>query len=232
MAAIIIAIIGVLISLGAVYFTYQGTQLAKRNTEMTERTLRLHLIPVVDCFFSEESKQESKFRLDIKNSGPLSVISVTVDYLNLTFNTERRKIISSGTMIVTPYEKLGKNWLFISDLKPNQIVKKSLIVPDLNFTNKLRGLNIQGIQDEDAKEALASLKNSIDIFYFRLKYFRESDMNEYNKRCVFFLEQGVISGEKEFSTKDYYDDMMRESMSYLKQIDVVPPPIEGIHKAD
>ena len=61
--------------------------LRPNKAEQTESGLKPQR-NLVDCFLFEESIEDSRFRLDIKNPGPFNVIKLTVDFSIISFNTK------------------------------------------------------------------------------------------------------------------------------------------------
>ncbi|MBE7414524.1 MAG: hypothetical protein HS130_04520 [Deltaproteobacteria bacterium] len=128
--------------------------------------------------------------------------------------------MSSETQL-SPYEKIGKNWFFIPQLAPMQVDKKIIDLPSMQITNQLKNLKIQNT-NEELQDLISSLHNSIEIFYFRIKYFRDADRNEYNKNCVYFLDKGELVDEKIIKNKSYYNKMMEQSRRFLEGMDKLP----------
>lgn len=168
-----------------------------RLTTINEKTQKLQIDPVIDCFFETETQRQ--FKLTIKNPAPLGIVSLSIDHFNFIFNRKEMGIVRGAT-ISPEYYAAGQNWAFKEILKPNELF--SSYVPSLTRLSS---------------EKLTS-ENYVEIFYFLLNYYRESDMNKYTKRCLFFFDKDGLFSEKELKKKDYFSAMEKEILAVVSSM--------------
>lgn len=124
----------------------------------------------------------------IFNNSPLKAISITVDVLDILYDTNKKEVVKYIASKHDPHDHL----LFLEELAPGKSERKS--IAGTNFSD------------------------CIDTFIIDLAYFRPSDMKQYKKRELVFIENKIIYTHKEYLSKPLYKELMKIVDSAEKQI--------------
>jgi hypothetical protein len=129
-------------------------------------------------------KNEHNPTLVIANVGNIPVVSVSVNYQVFILNKETKNIESASC---------GKGmWapgiLYSEHLKPSEHPELQLI----------------GIESP----------NRLIAYEFNLKYFRESDMREYNRKDYYFIDNNIVLNRDQFKKYTLYRDVMSNIASF------------------
>lgn len=117
----------------------------------------------------------------IINNGPISVASIAIDYRCYLYDKKLKKVTSVIDM---------------SDFRHEQTSFKNNLVPSESVTIELPGFH----------ELFPDL---IDVFVVQIRYSRASDLEEYNKTEIFFVERDRISRHESFMSSPYYGEIIR-----------------------
>lgn len=164
------------------------------------RLKHLHLAPNIKSVFSFPQKfpQDGAANLTIVNTEDIPAVSITIELKTYTFNIKTGDIGLSSES----YGTFDKKWVYIDKLNPH----------DHQKTN-IKYLNV----------AYMTNKEVVGIYVFDLKYYREADMKEYEKRELFFVESGTAYTHKEYRGNLNYKNIMSTS----KSIDLIKSEKEG-----
>ena len=156
----------------------------------------LHLSPNIKStfIFSENYPQEGNPHLIVVNTEDISAVSISIKMRSYTFNTKAEKLGGRSES----YGTLDKKWIYEEELKPHNHKKF-----DIGWHNDTHRTN----------------KDRIGIYIFDIKYYREADMAEYNKREFFFVESSKVYSHKEYRRKKYYKNILSEINIELRNIE-------------
>ena len=193
-ASIVISFFALLISALSAYYAYDQSQTAKRLSFQ-------HINPKIKIDLEYPTKvKNSKLEVNynnpeyiITNTGPISITSLTLDYRCFLYNKPLDKITSVIYMSGPHYEHI----LFKKKLEPSDSVKEQL----------------PGFQEH--------VPNTyIGAFVFNAKYYRSSDLEEYDRREIFFIQDNQIHRHADFISSPYYGAIMKaispEGVAQLK----------------
>jgi hypothetical protein len=122
----------------------------------------------------------------VYNAGPVKVVSLSVDHLILDININTFKMENSQ---MPGIEDIGNHFLFEKELNVFDRKKK--------LSERLYGND----------------NNVVKFCLFDTRYFRESDMKEYKRRDIFFIDKGDI-----YFSKNYIDSNINK---YNKIMEVI-----------
>lgn len=133
----------------------------------------------------EALKQTNNPEVIITNIGPIKAVAFSVDYKSYYYDKNRDAIEGPCELKKETHGHL----IFVKDLQPSEDIKAEL----------------NGYKYAD---------NSVGIYMFTLKYYRESDMKMYNRQDIYFVDNYNIISEKYYSTNISYSKIMQSIMSH------------------
>jgi hypothetical protein len=142
----------------------------------------------------------------VKNDGPISIVSLGVTHELFSFDKIKNNI-TNKIGITNPTNDIGGNYvIFKNILNPKEFVTLPLskISYELDEYNRTYG---------------------ISAYVFDLDYYRPSDMKHYNKRAVFFYDNGTVYRDRDFTNNSYYRSIMKgiDSQSFISKNQSYPP---------
>ena len=172
---------------------------AVRACLVTERSLKLHLDPVVVCILDEHPERDHFLLFSVKNEGAISATNLVVDHVTLRYLKSEKKIRLGGGSggRTLNYNRTGERWLFAQEFLPNSIL------------SKLTG-----------DHALRDAEKSIDVLVFNLSYYRESDGLKFSKRCIYYVDGATILIPERFENHPHYQEAVSETGRFLAEADV------------
>ena len=119
--------------------------------------------------------------LKIFNNGPLKVVSLDVIYYTYSVDFDNNALVMLSS-------SMGFN-------KGN-----------LKFIYK-KELNVFDYEEQGAWNMSADFPQHhiVSVNVFDIKYYRESDLKEYKRKDIYFIDNSVIYTQKEYMNKDTYD---------------------------
>ncbi len=129
--------------------------------------------------FKDGEYNTSNPNLIVFNASPLSAASVTVDLMHILYDKNKKEVIK----YVFPKHAPHGHLLFFSELSPSQSEKKDLL----------------GATDDIC----------VNVVVVDLSYFRPSDMKQYKKREIFFIEGKQIFTHKKYRNEPLYKELIR-----------------------
>jgi len=142
----------------------------------------------------------------VKNDGPISIVSLGVTSELFSFDKIKNNI-TEKMGITDPANDFGGNYgIFKNTLIP----KESVSLPLARFSDK---------RDEYNKTY------AISVYVFDLDYYRPSDMKYYNKRVIFFYDNGTVYRDRDFMNNSYYRSIMNciGAQSFISKYQSYPP---------
>ncbi len=118
----------------------------------------------------------------VANEGDIPAASVSVSVKLFTYDKNQKKVTSAASMGRT----FSPGAIYRAQLSPSEHESLELI----------------GVKPQP---------HLIVLYEFQLKYFRQTDMREYERTEYFFLENGVPRKHSEFLSSDHYRSMMLEA---------------------
>jgi hypothetical protein len=129
-------------------------------------------------------KGESNPTLAIINAGNIPVVSVRFHYKAFILNKETRKIETGAEGV----HSLAPGTIYSEHLKPGE---QAVI--------QLLGIEATG---------------RLVVYEFDVKYFRESDMLEYNRNDYYFIDNNIVLNHSQFRNSPLYRDVMSNISSF------------------
>lgn len=188
----ILSVISLIIAAASALFVYHQTTILRNQ-------LHVHIQPKISIDLNLYEKGYLQPVLTIRNLSPISIVSLGADYQFLNFSKSRREFVYLGSSL-TNEQFFQRYPLYEKKLEPNDFVSAEL------------GDVIAAEREKN--------KGNIFIFVIFCAYYRESDMEKFNRKEVFFCEDGKIFTNAEFLSNPNYEDMLmaiRETEPPLKE---------------
>jgi hypothetical protein len=153
--------------------------------------------PIMTCILDEHPSNKGFLLFTIKNEGPTSVKSVSVDSFTMRYMKKERKIKmieGGGGDNKFEYNEPGRNWLFLPELSPN------------DHSSKLAGESVW--PDESV---------CVNVLYFDVKFLTEEKALR-EKECIFFVEGNRIYTYTEYKTHEKFPHIEQEIKRALSKV--------------
>lgn len=188
----IIAVISAITAVASAFFAYHQTNILRKQ-------LHGHIQPKISIDLNLYDKNYLQPVLTIRNLSPISIVSLVADYQFFNFNKSKREFVYRGSSLTT--EQFFQRYpLYEKKLEPNDFISAEL------------GDVITAEREKNT--------GNIFIFVIFCTYYRESDMEKFNRKEVFFCEDGKIFTHSDYLSNPNYEDMLmtiREIEPHLKE---------------
>ncbi len=193
-----------------------GVVISYAQYNMDKKVAKLHLDPVVECFLEpDESKGNDIFKFTVRNSGPINAVWLSVDHFQRLFNVKTSGPGQLTTTGVSDLDPPGSNWLYAAELQHMQKVHKKV------FSMLRAQEELSNIKKADDLR-ISDLEDYLDILYFGVTYFRESDGKKYEKRCIFFIDKERVYSERQLQNRQFYPGMMENIEDWIRVLKRLP----------
>jgi hypothetical protein len=167
-----------------------------RTCSLSERQLKLQLEPELVCVLDDHPDKDHFLLFTLKNEGAVKATIVSVDHVTLQYlKSEGRIYVGTSYQPSYEYNLFGKRWLFTDSLEPNQSIYKLI-----------------------GEGAIRDSIMSVDVLVFDVSYYRESDGNKYQKRCLYYVEGKTINTAAQFRTNPAYEKVVAETSAFLRNV--------------
>lgn len=175
--------ISVICALAAIFSAYY----AYHQSKITSRQLYLHITPEIATRL-HFMKKNGSFRpvFSVRNRSPINISSVAVDCSFLVFSKSKQKFISAWSGFLSGEQCSERHFIYLKQLEPNDFHVAKVAVE------------------------IAPKEESDEIYAFLVfsSYYRESDMKRFDKRDVYFFENGKGFEHSEFTGHPDYEKMI------------------------
>jgi hypothetical protein len=162
------------ISFAAITVAAISLLVSVRGCLTTEKLSYLHVEPNVTAFLMRDDKSNM---FVLKNDSPIRAVSLSVrfrSYVYIIPNGQYHiEMPASGSILDSP----GENWIFEKTLEPNETISSRILTLPYG----------RGFHPE----------SWVIVREFVVKDYRESDMSEYTKRAIFFVDETRIYSYEE-----------------------------------
>lgn len=164
-----LAIASLIIALSSSIFTYMQYNIANR-------AFYSHINPELSFNLSAYKKQ-NYFQpiIKIKNSSPINIVSLTSDFILLQYNKNRKKFHLIPNSALIENQVIKEHLIFEKNLDPNGFIYSEL------------GMVIS-----------TDSKDSVFIFIIFSTYYRQTDMEEFKKKKIYFFENGKFIDQRDY----------------------------------
>jgi hypothetical protein len=176
----IIAVISAITAVASAFFAYHQTTILRKQ-------LYVHIQPKISIALNLYEKNYLQPVLTIRNLSPINIVSLGADYQFLNFSKSKREFVYQGSSL-TKEQFFQRYPLYEKKLEPNDFVSAEL------------GDVITGDREKNT--------GNIFIFVIFCTYYRESDMEKFNRKEAFFCEDGKIFTHSDFLSNPNYEDML------------------------
>lgn len=175
----VIAVISAVAAIASALFSYNQNQVLRKQ-------LHLHVRPEVSVGLSV-LKKEDYFQpvLTIRNQSPVSMVSLSADFQVFQYNKATKRFRDQSTSSLTPEQAFKGHVLFQKKMEANDFVTAEL------------GNVI----------STAPTKGSIFVFVVFSTHYRESDMERFDNRKIYFFEDGKIFDQASFMVHPDYENI-------------------------
>lgn len=189
----IISVVSAIAAIASAFFAYyQGT--------ITHKQLYLHIRPQISIEMSFTKRYDYlQPVLSIRNRSPINIVALSVDYQFLLFDRVAKKFHYQWSSL-TSEQVFQDHLIFRKKLEPNHFMVAEL------------GDVIQANHNKYSK--------SIFIFVLFSTHYRESDMERFDNKKIFFVEEGKIFQHSDFMALPDYEKI-------FPVINSVQPPNYG-----
>jgi len=176
-----IAVISAIAAVASALFAYYQTTVVRKQ-------MYVHIEPKVslDLNIYNYKKRYLQPVLIIRNLSPINIVSVGADYQFLNFSKSQRKFVWKGSSL-TGDQLFQRYPLYEKKLEPNDFIAAEL-----------------GDVIEAKKEKTLG---NVFIFVIFCDYYRQSDMQKFSRREVFFYVDGRLLRHSQFLSDPSYDDI-------------------------
>jgi hypothetical protein len=187
-----IAVISAVAAIASALFSYNQNQVLRKQ-------LHLHVRPEVAIGLSV-LKKEAYFQpvLTIRNQSPVSVASLSADYQFFQYDKATKRLRDQPTSSLTGEQSFKGHVLFQKKMEANDFV----------------------ITELGNVISTAPTKRSIFVFVIFSTHYRESDMERFDNRKLYFFEDGKIFDQAGFMVHPDYETI-------FPLINMVRPPDLG-----
>ena len=176
----IIAVISAITAVASAIFAYHQTTILRKQ-------LHVHVQPKISIDLNFYKRGYFQPVVTIRNLSPIKIVSLGADYQFLNFSKSKKRFVWQGSSLTT--KQFFQNYpLYEKKLEPNDFVSAEL------------GDVIAGEREKHT--------GNIFIFVIFVVYYRESDMEKFNRKEVFFWEDGKLFTYSDFISNPNYEDML------------------------
>lgn len=164
------------------------------NYSYNRTVLQQHITPSLTCYaeLAEMIRQNKPVAgiagkdllFTVENQGPLPIVSLSVDTLWFDYNKKSMSIPLGGLGHIEPRRVPGRKWIFEPEFEAGKLV---------------HGKSIPGLADPFGW---------VQVFLFNLHYYRKSDMQDFRKTCIFFVDDGKLFSNSEYIKNPQYKSIM------------------------
>lgn len=140
-----------------------------------------HIVPSIKSQFDFPEKGVPVYA--ISNNGDIPVVSLRINHNMHVFDKTINKIKFSALNS----NLFGDYWVYIKEFEPTKYEYYKLL--RLNPANRNKG-------------------NYIYVYQFDLKYYRATDMQEYTKEQIYFVDNGIAFNHMQFIQNENYKKVM------------------------
>lgn len=165
-----------------------------RRDKTQQRALYIHIIPKIECSL-EEAKPEGQgsHLFTLTNVSPIKIVSLSIKHYTLLYSKKEERF--TGVGFVKPSEYLRWNkWIFQDELNPEDFISKEVGSANLR------------------------LPDTILVYMFDINYCRGTDMQNFNKRVFFFVDDNHIYDLKESWANSSYRKVVRDIEKILYEV--------------
>jgi len=143
-----------------------------------------HIKPGISCKLNYPLKDNPT--IIIKNESPIKIVSLGIKHRLFTFDKRTNEV---GIGVLAGDALGGENMIFQEELGPSAFTYQQLIKISEN------GHHPTG---------------KIIIYLFNMRYYRPTDMKQYDDREIYFVDEGTVYTHKEFMDNPYYKDIISQ----------------------
>lgn len=161
------------------------------------RALKVHLDPELVCILDEHPELDHFVMFTLKNEGEIAATTVSVNHYELRFEKDQQGIrFGGGGATPSPlYSQPGVRWIYVPEIKPNAITRKTA-----------------------GHSALRDASKTIDVMIFEVSFLRDTDGQQYKKQCLYFIEGDRIFSHSAFRSHDLFEQVDSEVGRWMAEV--------------